>query len=77
MRRKRRYGRRNCGCKHKHRRNSLRSDLRAYHSHTEGPSCRLCGGQTTVLGVLGNLKHLRCRDCGAQYSKTVRRRRKK
>lgn len=25
-----------------------------------------------MLGVLGNLKHVQCRDCGAQFSKRVR-----
>lgn len=30
--------------------------------------CELCGGPLVVLGVLGNVAHCRCRDCGAQCS---------
>ena len=28
--------------------------------------CDMCGGILWLLGVLGNLAHLSCRDCGAQ-----------
>ena len=35
-------------------------------------ACKLCGGTLVELGVLGNLKHLRCRNCGAQFSRKVR-----
>jgi tRNA(Ile2) C34 agmatinyltransferase TiaS len=31
--------------------------------------CKLCGGPTTLLGVLGALLHYRCRSCGAMFSK--------
>jgi len=27
-----------------------------------------CGGILVFLGVLGNLAHYRCRDCGAEFS---------
>jgi hypothetical protein len=30
--------------------------------------CSCCGGPKGVLGVLGNLVHLLCRDCGMQSS---------
>jgi hypothetical protein len=30
--------------------------------------CPLCGGPLGVLGRLGNLVHLLCRNCGAQFS---------
>lgn len=37
-------------------------------------TCSLCGGQLGLLGALGNLKWLVCRDCGMQFSKKVRKR---
>lgn len=38
-------------------------------------NCPICDSNVAVvLGVLGNLKHLRCRDCGAQYSRRVKAR---
>jgi hypothetical protein len=30
--------------------------------------CPQCGGPGTLMGVLGNLAHLRCRDCGWTFS---------
>ena len=30
--------------------------------------CPLCGGPLMLLGVLGSLAHVRCRNCGAQFS---------
>lgn len=30
--------------------------------------CPQCGGEAILLGVLGNLAHLRCRDCGWDFS---------
>jgi len=30
--------------------------------------CSICGGPKGVLGVLGNLVHCVCRDCGMQSS---------
>lgn len=30
--------------------------------------CPLCGGPGILLGKLGHLTHLTCRDCGMQYS---------
>ena len=30
--------------------------------------CTICGGQLNSLGALGNLDHLRCRDCGMEFS---------
>ena len=26
--------------------------------------CEACGGSLTLLGALGSVLHLRCRDCG-------------
>jgi len=34
-------------------------------------SCTLCGGQVSVLGVLGNLHHSQCRHCGMESSREV------
>ncbi len=31
-------------------------------------TCPECGGQGVALGTLGYLLHLRCRDCGADFS---------
>lgn len=31
--------------------------------------CPHCGGPLVLLGVLGHLTHLRCRDCGAQVER--------
>jgi ribosomal protein L37E len=30
-------------------------------------TCPECGGPVFVLGTLGNLTHLRCRNCGADF----------
>ena len=31
--------------------------------------CPMCGaGMPTLLGVLGNLAHLRCQDCGTNFN---------
>jgi hypothetical protein len=36
--------------------------------------CDVCGGSTFMdLGILGNLRHLRCRDCGANSCYTLDR----
>jgi len=35
----------------------------------ETPPCGACGGELTSLGTLGNRKHYRCRNCGADQSK--------
>jgi hypothetical protein len=32
------------------------------------PACCVCGGPTYELGQLGNLLHLRCRNCGIDHS---------
>lgn len=32
-------------------------------------SCSLCGGGLYPLGTLGRLQHLRCRNCGAEFSR--------
>lgn len=39
--------------------------------------CPSCGGQGGVLGTLGFLRHFRCRDCGAEFSRKIRRRARK
>ena len=33
--------------------------------------CGICGGECAVLGDLGDLRHLRCRCCGAQFSRPL------
>jgi len=35
--------------------------------------CKLCGGELMLLGVLGLLKWLRCRHCGMQFSRKIKR----
>ena len=32
------------------------------------PDCQLCGGQLVPLGVLGNLRHFTCRQCGMPHA---------
>lgn len=31
-------------------------------------TCPVCGGQGIALGTLGYVLHLRCRDCGIDFS---------
>lgn len=31
-------------------------------------TCPVCGGQGVALGTLGYVLHLRCRDCGIDFS---------
>lgn len=33
--------------------------------------CSVCGGPVGLIGCLGNLAHLVCRDCGCQSSREV------
>ena len=40
-------------------------------------NCPVCGGQAGVLGSLGNRVHYVCRDCGMQFSKIRKPRKKK
>lgn len=37
----------------------------------EDETCDLCGGPVGVLGVLGRLEHLQCRNCGANFSRPL------
>jgi hypothetical protein len=30
--------------------------------------CRVCGGELSLLGMLGRRGHFRCRDCGLDQS---------
>ncbi len=39
-------------------------------------TCNCCGGQASTFGSLGYTRHYRCRDCGAQFSKETRPRKK-
>ena len=39
--------------------------------------CPVCGWEAAVLGTLGFLRHYKCRDCGAEFSRKIRRRVKK
>lgn len=32
------------------------------------PSCPKCGGPPVLLGQLGNVTHVRCRNCGITYA---------
>jgi tRNA(Ile2) C34 agmatinyltransferase TiaS len=34
------------------------------------PACPICPGSGNLLGALGRTKHYRCRDCGAEFSRT-------
>ena len=38
--------------------------------------CHYCGGPFVILGVLGTRKHVRCRNCGADFSYELESRRK-
>lgn len=40
-------------------------------------TCPVCYGEAGVLGVLGNLRYYLCRDCGMQFSKKIKRRKKR
>ncbi len=33
--------------------------------------CSLCGGECGVMGQLGRLEHLVCRDCGMWFQREV------
>lgn len=35
------------------------------------PDCPDCGGPAVLLGALGNIVWLRCRDCGSTYAEDV------
>jgi tRNA(Ile2) C34 agmatinyltransferase TiaS len=37
----------------------------------------MCGGEGSFLGALGRTKHFRCRDCGMDFSKTPKRRKRR
>lgn len=39
--------------------------------------CPICDGTPVVLGQLGNLLWMRCRDCGMQYCKKQPARKKR
>jgi hypothetical protein len=36
--------------------------------------CKLCGGWLMLLGVLGSLRHYRCRNCGMMFARRCGRR---
>ncbi len=40
-------------------------------------TCRLCGGILCLLGQLGLRKHYRCRNCGMDWSKESRPRKRR
>jgi formate dehydrogenase maturation protein FdhE len=42
---------------------------------TTCPACGAMNDASAVLGVLGHAAHVRCRYCGAGYSRTFNRRR--
>ena len=39
----------------------------------EEAECPVCGGPLMALGGLGNMMHYRCRDCGSECSRDVRK----
>lgn len=38
--------------------------------------CKICGGDLILMGGLGNLKWFSCRNCGMQFSKKIKSKRK-
>jgi transposase-like protein len=40
-------------------------------------TCPMCYGEAGVLGVLGYLRHYLCRNCGMQFSRKIKRRKKR
>jgi hypothetical protein len=40
---------------------------------TNRSRCRLCGGALALLGDLGSLRWLRCRNCGMDFCRKLRR----
>lgn len=36
------------------------------------PHCPACSGPGVLLGSLGSLRHFRCRDCGIDFSRSIR-----
>ncbi len=43
----------------------------------KNPECPYCSGLGMLLGGLGMLTWFRCRDCGGQFSRRARRRRRR
>ena len=39
--------------------------------------CPVCKGEGIPLGALGWLMHYRCRDCGCEFNRKIRHRKKK
>lgn len=37
-------------------------------------TCKLCGGIGVLLGRLGFLRWFRCRNCGMEFNRKIRRR---
>lgn len=35
--------------------------------------CPVCGGESGLLGMLGNLEWLRCRYCGMEWHRSIER----
>jgi hypothetical protein len=35
--------------------------------------CRMCGGPLMILGLLGSVRHFRCRNCGMVFAWTIKR----
>ena len=33
--------------------------------------CKLCGGHLKQIGVLGNREHMRCRNCGMMFNRSI------
>ena len=34
----------------------------------EEHNCPICGGESVIMGQLGNLVHARCRNCGMDFN---------
>jgi hypothetical protein len=37
----------------------------------------MCSGEAGILGTLGWIRYWKCRDCGAEFGKKIRRRPRK
>jgi hypothetical protein len=41
------------------------------HAEPDPDWCDACGGLAVPMGILGNLQHFRCRNCGSVVSREV------
>lgn len=45
--------------------------IASYPEYIEPGPCSVCGGELDVLGTLGLMQHLECRQCGAPHSRQL------